>query len=535
MAGLTLLGFALRLPGLREGLFGDELYLNAIVRQPDLGDVLSRVHDTESTPPFHFVLAWAATKLGDPTVSLRLPSLVLGTAVIPLTYLLGARTIGRPAGILGAAFVALSPFAIWYAAEGRAYATMTFLAVVAALALVQALETRRRRWWVLYALSACLILYTHYMGVFVVVGAAAWAFWTQRDRWRELVAANAAVVIGFLPWLPSFVVQSDDTSANRISSFKDFTPKGVVRELTISVDGHPFLPLSSVPGRAALVLLGAGVAAAIAGGVLAWRRRADQPEAEGDADARRRAALVFVLALATPAGVALYSIVGKNTYIPRNLSASLPFICLTLAAGCWALRRQPLWLAAAALLLLGLGISTVRTLDPDRGRPPYRAAAELIDARDRGDAIVLEYPLFPAFAGTDEAIGRHLEAHFADRHALVQARSPGDEAWNRVPRYRRLFVVTRGTPCTATPVRRSPRASRPASGSWTATCGAGSCPWPSSSTPGAARRGRRRGRAAPTAGTATPAAGRAARAALQGRIPSSRPLRAGLRADCPDS
>jgi 4-amino-4-deoxy-L-arabinose transferase-like glycosyltransferase len=433
---LTLAGFALRYAGLREGLFGDELYLYEIVKQPDLGDVLRRVHDTESTPPFHFVLAWAATKLGDPTVTVRLPSLVLGTALIPFTYLLGSRTIGRIPALLGAAFLALSPFAIWYADEARAYATMAFLAVASALALLNALDTRRRRWWALYALCACLILYTHYMGVFVVVAAGAWGFWAHRDRWRELAWANGAVVVAYLPWLPSFAVQSEDTSANRISSFKDFTPKGVVRELTISVDGHPFLPLSGVPGRPALVLLSLGAAAAVAGSVVLWRRiRAGEP------DARSRLVLVWLLAVATPAGVAAYSILGKNTYIPRNLSASLPFICLALAAGAAALRR-PLWLVPAALLLAGLGVGTVRTLDPDRGRPPYRAAAHFVDDRDRGDGIVLEYPLFPAFAGTDEAIGHHLEVHFSEPHPLVQARSPQDAAWDRVPRYHRLFVVT---------------------------------------------------------------------------------------------
>jgi 4-amino-4-deoxy-L-arabinose transferase-like glycosyltransferase len=433
---LTAAAFALRLAGLREGLFGDELYLYEIVKQPNLGDVLSRVHDTESTPPFHFVLAWAATKLGEPTVTVRLPSLILGTALVPFTYLLGARTVGRVAGLLGATFVAISPFAIWYADEARAYATMTFLAVAAALALLRAVETRSLGWWAAYALCAVLILYTHYMGVFVVVALAAWAFWTQRDRLRELLWAHGAIVVLYLPWLPSFAVQSDDTSANRISSFKDFTPKGVVRELTISVDGHPFLPLSSVPGRLALVLLGLGAAAALAGTVLLWRRIRD-----GDRDARRRVALIWLLALATPVGVAAYSIVGKNTYIPRNLSAALPFICLALGAGVAALRR-PLWILAAALVLAGLAIGTVRTLDPDRGRPPYRAAAHFVDDRDRGGGIVLEYPLFPAFAGTDEAIGRHLEVHFDDPHPLVQARSPGDAAWNKVPGHDQLFVVT---------------------------------------------------------------------------------------------
>ena len=47
-----------------------------------------------------------------------------------------------------------------------------------------------------------------------------------------------------------------------------------MRELTIAVDGHPFLPLSSVPGRLAVALLGIGAAAALAGAHPALRAAA---------------------------------------------------------------------------------------------------------------------------------------------------------------------------------------------------------------------------------------------------------------------
>jgi mannosyltransferase len=433
VAALTLLGLILRLTGLHESLFGDELYLYEIARLPSLGDVLSRVHGTESTPPLGFVLAWAAAKLGDPTVTVRLPSLVLGTAAIPLTYLLGARTVGRLPALAGAGFLAISPFAIWYADEARAYSTMIFLALLSALALLRALDTRRTAWWIAYAVSACLVLYTHYMGVFVVVALAGWSFWTRRDRLRELLAAHAAIAIGFLPWVPSFVVQSDDTSAQRISTFKQFTPKGVLRELTIAVDGHPFLPLSSVPGRVAVILLAIGAAAAAAGAV-AGIRRARPRLGSGTA-------LVVLLALATPAGVALYSVVGMNTYIPRNLSASLPPLLLALGAGIAALRR-PWALLAGACVVAALAIGALRVVDPDRGRPPYRQAAEFVDAHDGGGGVVVEYPLFPAFANTDEALGRHLEVHFGRAHELRQVRSPASPGWDGLGRYRRVFVVT---------------------------------------------------------------------------------------------
>ena len=57
-AALTVLAFVLCAAQIDQSLFGDELFLHAIVTRDGLGDVVSEVHDTESTPPLHFVLAW---------------------------------------------------------------------------------------------------------------------------------------------------------------------------------------------------------------------------------------------------------------------------------------------------------------------------------------------------------------------------------------------------------------------------------------------------------------------------------------------
>src|SRR2546421_3593756 len=83
VGALTLAAFGLRLPGMGQSLAGDELYTFDIVRQSNLADVLKAVHDTSITPPLHYVIAWAAVKLGEPTVWVRVPSLLAGTATVP--------------------------------------------------------------------------------------------------------------------------------------------------------------------------------------------------------------------------------------------------------------------------------------------------------------------------------------------------------------------------------------------------------------------------------------------------------------------
>src|SRR6478736_6141016 len=99
---------------------GDELFIFTIVHHLSLGSSISLIRNTEKTPPLFFLLVWASAKIGDPTLWVRLPSVLAATAMVPVGYLLGSRTAGRNAGLMAAAVLALDPFAIFYGTEARA-------------------------------------------------------------------------------------------------------------------------------------------------------------------------------------------------------------------------------------------------------------------------------------------------------------------------------------------------------------------------------------------------------------------------------
>ena len=176
LAGLTIIALALRLPSFGDSLWGDELSSNYVINGFGIGNVLEVTQsDQEGTPPLFFLLTWLTKGFGD-TEGLRVVSLLAGLAAIPVTYLLGERTVGRPAGMVGAALVALSPFQIFYATEARAYALTMLCCLLAALTLVLAIESGRTRWWVAYSLSVAAAAYTHYTAVFVLIALFGWAF-----------------------------------------------------------------------------------------------------------------------------------------------------------------------------------------------------------------------------------------------------------------------------------------------------------------------------------------------------------------------
>src|SRR5437763_12995814 len=158
VAALTVAGAVVRVIVAHQSVFADELSTYWISATHSLGGVLSllystgRIHHAEITPPLSFLASWLTTRIGKSPELLRLPALLAGTATIPLIYTLGVRTVGRRAAPLASALTALSPFMIYYSAEARAYGLLMFLLAGSTLSMLLAIDSGRRRWWVLYAL-----------------------------------------------------------------------------------------------------------------------------------------------------------------------------------------------------------------------------------------------------------------------------------------------------------------------------------------------------------------------------------------------
>ena len=276
LAGLVVVGLALRLPSFNDSLFGDDLSTNYVVNGFGVGNIFDILaSDQEGTPPLFFLLTWLTKSFGD-TEGLRLVSLLAGLACIPLTYLLGARTVGRPAGLVGAALVALSPFQIFYASEARAYALMMLFCLLATLALLIAIESGRTRWWVAYALSVAAAAYTHYPSVFVLLVLFGWAFVARPQVRKPLVLANLGAALLFAPWIPEFIRDGDAPAAQVLEIFHPLTIHSAVSDLVHWAIGHPSIAPEVLPGNLALWLIGVGALVGAVG--LVTRLRAEHFE-----------------------------------------------------------------------------------------------------------------------------------------------------------------------------------------------------------------------------------------------------------------
>jgi hypothetical protein len=374
--------------GIDQSLWGDELYSFDVLLDGTSG-VLGRSDRYDVNPPLYFWLASFADHLGDDTIWLRAPSVVLGAATVPLVYRLGVLTIGRAAGLVGAAILAFSPFAVWYSTEARAYASAGFFVVAAAVSLLTALRGGHRVWWLGFWLAATGAIYTHYTSGFPLALLVLWALWAHPAHRKAVLVASAATVLAFLPYLPTF---GDQASRKQLET--PITADTVVEGLTRLVIGHPQLgvrPVIGTVGVAVVVAAAVAASAAVVARVAAARRA-------GRLRVPRELVLVTALAVAAPGGVVVYHLLGgAELGLPRFFYCSLPAICLLLGAAISSLPR-PAALAVTAAVAAVLCVAALKTAAGPFQRPQVRSAAHLVDDRAAANAPVVEVPSFATVA-----------------------------------------------------------------------------------------------------------------------------------------
>lgn len=425
---LVVFTFVLRLTQIHQSLYGDEVYTYTDIAGKSFKAVLTNVNTgAENSPPLFFLLAYATAKLGNPEVWIRLPSIVLGTATLIFVYLTGRETIGRRAGLLAAAVIAVSPFSFFYGVEARPYATMTFFVSVSTWALLRALDTDRRVYWVTFALATAGAAYSHYTSIFVLGVQGIWALWIRRDRIRAPLAALVIAALLYIPWLPHVRGKSLDV----IGSLQPLTAGNVLQDLMRPIAGYPYAPLSAIPtipGLIAIILCALAGAWFVIGGQFAtgggaFAARFPQRFAELRRPPRRFWLLV-VLAITTPIGLLLYSMTFTDLWLARSLYASMPAGALVLAGLLMAIPRP--FNVAAILLVFGvLVLGTVRAASPTWRRPPLNTIAAYID-RTAGpaDPVALATPFgWPAILAQF-----HHYHHVFSQSRLFQVTPRGDDA-----------------------------------------------------------------------------------------------------------
>ncbi len=417
VAVATAAALVVRLVLWHGSLFEDEQATYSVVAGHGLGTVLhlQRGHSNDLTPPLYDVLAWLSVRLGFTREMLRLPSLIAGVAAVPLTYLLGRRVTNRSAAAAAAVFLALCPFEMYYGTQARPYALVMALALACSLALVCAVESGRVVLWGLYAVLAAAATYTHFSVIFLLVAQGAWVLIRFPEARRRLVIASAVSIALFSPWIAAVIRDVKSPGASSFSIIEPFTSSAVAHDLEHWALGGPWTTLGAVPSRPAVALVVAGILVAVVGWLTDGRRLRGG----------HWRLFPLVLAGALPVGLALYSVIVKDVWDPRNLISSSPGLALVAGRlvtggvhGRWIKRLTP-----SLLLTAGLAVGVAMMLRPVNGRPQYQAAVDRViaDGSSSDPVAVIQAPGPGPLSSSDAAFAY---AHQSGRPLLRIGAAP---------------------------------------------------------------------------------------------------------------
>ncbi len=246
----------------------DEGYTDMLIDYP-VGEVVTRTGYDVHPPLYYLVLKGWQAVVGSSEFALRSLSVIFMLLTIAATYFLVRKLWGERSANWALLPLSLAPVLIRYGQEMRMYAMVSLIGIAATYILVTLLKDgsklskqKRLGLQVSYALLILSLLYSHYFSVFIpvvhwlmVVGYLVDTKQLKKVKqlprlllareWRWWVVSYVAVIVGFLPWLPKFITQTDQVSSgfwineagvhsflSTISAFVLFRPVWMHWELT---------------------------------------------------------------------------------------------------------------------------------------------------------------------------------------------------------------------------------------------------------------------------------------------------------------
>ena len=443
LLAISLLATGLRLYAVdATALWGDELY-SANRVQLDIPSIIRNTAAYDDVPPLSYLVTRSfLTLMGDTDFAFRVPTVLLGSLSVLLTYKVGEMLWTRNVGLIGSFLLAVNAFHVQYSQFARHYALTVFVSLLALIFFLKALETNQKSYWLGFALSTALGIYNHYFVFLILASEAIYGSCVIAQAWvtearspevagavptsaqstdpkrRALTFACALGLIALLyvPWLPS-MLQHIFGPHVRWEGFGGGTTLRIQ-----PLFGYIHLWVSSYSGiDVPLVLL------LVALFVL------------GLAHSKRTHAFLITLWVVVPLVFSL-TVIADRAAAPRYSLFIVPLYLLTIGRGSTALAsamegaltrkgRHPSWLAPtitilAVLAIAALGVAPLRDYYLDRARVDWRGAARyLADHLLPGDLTLVDGVRYGG--GWDSGmvgigLSRYLPAHCVTGDPLLE-------------------------------------------------------------------------------------------------------------------
>jgi len=292
---LVVVAFAARTLSLtQQSLWLDEVYSIWFVNRPfDEAWRVGIFPDQNPHAPLYYLVLWGWLQAaGASDFTVRYLSVLFGVAGVAVVWRAAREWMGVRAGLIAALLAMCSPFAIYFAQEGRMYALYLLLAALSLLCMVRALKPGRRRgrgplrYWLGMAAASVALAYSHFFGVFwiaaqyVMALVAAWTGAAGRSLWHggqgalarryaPIVATGALAALACLP-IPISLMGSGRTYSLQDVTAPAMPVDAVLRDLIAEFTTRT--RWADLPENWAAALTLPLAALMLAGVALAWRK-----------------------------------------------------------------------------------------------------------------------------------------------------------------------------------------------------------------------------------------------------------------------
>jgi uncharacterized membrane protein len=191
-----------------ESIWYDEAFSVDLAKQT----LLDNIGNLENNHPplYQIILYFWIRVFGCGEFVVRLPSVVFSCISIYLIYKVAAELFNKNTGLVSAFLFGISTFQIHYAQEARSYALLCMLSLASFYFFNRLLASGKTKHFVYYGVSALLLLYTHYFGIFVLIAQNIYLLFFRgiyQPLFRKWWLTQLIVLTLFIPWMPQIYKQ----------------------------------------------------------------------------------------------------------------------------------------------------------------------------------------------------------------------------------------------------------------------------------------------------------------------------------------
>lgn len=381
VVAITLAGLAFRLRHLGQlDIPTDEAITLWFVTALSPSEIVTTVPVLQPHYPTYYLLLDAWLAVGPETALwARIPSVLAGTATIPVLYAIGRRLHSHGAGLLAAGMLAVAPFAIEQSQLIRMYALLSFCIAASWWRLLIYLDTPTRRNLTLYALPVVGLVYLHYFGAIYlgmqILYALVVLYRRETNRVWHAPATVSLLAVPGVVWVVYRLITSPGPGVESVMGLREPMVWDGIRFLIQFLLGSD---ISWVLTNHFYRIIGPAIVLALAGASVI---------AIHDLEVSNRAVLYLVWVAGPMLALYLYSQWRSPVFRPRYLAGSALGLYVALASGIMGTPDRLVRYAVAALLITSMmGAAAVSYDTNSYGLD--RAVTEIEDASPGTEQIV---------------------------------------------------------------------------------------------------------------------------------------------------